>query len=254
MLTAPQYVEIFLLGVCGSVIGSIVGLGGGFVVIPLLRLAFNIEPSVVSGTSLVFVLANVAAGSIGYLRQKRVDLSIALPLSIGGVPGSVLGVVLVHRLSAAWFDYAYGGVLLFLFLLIMRRRTQESVADGTKTIAHNWPVAIAAGVLLGLVSSLFGIGGGIVTVPLLLVAARMRPHVVSATSGFVILLTAPVGIVAHAVSHDIDWIAAVPLVAGGLTGGWIAPGIARRLSARTLVTLLGVAVLAAVCGLVLRHI
>jgi uncharacterized membrane protein YfcA len=227
-------------------------MGGGFIVIPLLRLGFGVGPSVVAGTSLLFVLANVATSAIGYIKQKRVDFSLAVPISIGGVPGSIIGVLIVHRISAAWFDYAYGALLVALFFLIIRRSNADAHQTG-KTFAHIWGIAVGAGVVLGLFSSLFGIGGGIVMVPLLLVAAKLPPHVVSATSGFIILCTAPVGVIAHGLTGDIDWLVAVPLTLGGLAGGYIAPSIAKRISSPGLVKLLALALLVAAGGLVLKH-
>jgi uncharacterized membrane protein YfcA len=252
-LNPVEFIEIFLVGVVASIFGSIVGMGGGFIVIPLLRLGFGVAPSVVAGTSLLFVLANVATSAIGYIKQKRVDFSLAVPISIGGIPGSIAGVLIAHRISAAWFDYLYGALLVGLFFLVIRRRAHEAAAQHGKTFAHVWGIAIAAGVVLGLFSSLFGIGGGIVMVPLLLVAAKLPPHVVSATSGFIILCTAPVGVIAHGLTGDIDWLVAVPLTIGGLVGGYLAPYIAKRISSPGLVKLLAFALLVAAAGLVLKH-
>lgn len=223
-------------------------------VIPVLRFVFGVSPTVVSGTSLLFVVANVLSSSLGYIRQKRVDFGVSVPLALGGVPGSLLGVFFVHRVSARWFDLAYGCILLTLFVLVLRRRAQTSRPAGERTFAHNWAVAISSGVVLGVLSSLFGIGGGIVLVPLLLIAARMPPHIVSATSGFVVLCTAPVGVIAHALAGDIDWSAGAPLIAGGLVGGAIAPSIAKRTSSPTLVTLLAIALIVAAASLVLKHL
>lgn len=220
----------------------------------MLRLAFGVSPSVVSGTSLLFVTANVLTSSIGYLRQKRVDVSLAWPLVIGGLPGGILGVLLVHHVSAQWFDIAYGAVLLTNAVLVVRQRTQTSRAPFERTFAHSWPVGLSAGFLLGLLSSLFGIGGGIVLVPLLLIAARMAPHVVSATTGFVVLCTAPVGVAAHAYSGDVDWHAALPLIAGGLLGGTLGPPIAKRISSPRLVTLLALALIVAAASLIIRRL
>ena len=91
-------------------------------------------------------------------------------------------------------------------------------------------------------------------VPLLLLAARMPPHIVAATSALVITMTAPVGIIGHAYFGDIDWAIMVPLVIGGLVGGSMAPPVARRISSPALVTLLAIALIAAAAGLVLRHV
>jgi uncharacterized membrane protein YfcA len=82
----------------------------------------------------------------------------------------------------------------------------------------------------------------------------MPPHIVTATSAFVIALTSPVGVVAHAIAGDIDWFAAAPLIAGGLVGGALAPIVSKRVSSPRLVTLLAIALIGAALGLVLRHV
>ncbi len=228
-------------------------MGGGFIIVPVLRIALGVTPTIVAGTSLVFVLANVASSAVGYLRQKRVDLSLALPLVIGSLPGSIAGVLAVKRVNDTWFDVAYGIQLIVLAILVMRRRYVQSRPVGEKTFAHRYSVAIPAGFILGLLSSLYGIGGGVVMIPLLLIAARMPPHIVIGTTSLIVALTAPVGVIAHAVGGDVDWAAAVPLVIGGLIGGALAPLVAERVSSPRLITLLACALIAAALGLAARH-
>lgn len=200
------------------------------------------------------MLANVASSAVGYTRQKRVDFSLARPLTLGALPGSIIGVLAVKHVNATFFDVAYGLQLLIMALLVMRRRSVLSRAEGEKTFAHRYVVALPAGFVLGLLSSLYGVGGGVVMIPVFLLWARMPPHVVVATTSFIVALTAPVGVAAHALAGDIDWIAAVPLVTGGLVGGAVAPLVAQRVSSPRLITLLAIGLVAAALGLVARHV
>ena len=230
------------------------GLGGGFVVIPLLRVAFGVPPAQAAGTSLLLVFANTAASTFGYLRDRVVDLRLAVPLTISAVPGSIAGVLAVKRFSPTGFDMAYGVVLIVLAVLVLGRRRMTSRPVEERTFAHDPRVALAAGFGVGFFSSLFGIGGGVVLIPLLLILARMPPHVVTATSAFVITTTAPVGIVAHAIGHDVDWVFATPLLLGGIVGGSLGPPIAKRVSSPNLITLLATALILAAVGLAARHL
>ncbi len=219
-----------------------------------MRIALNIAPTTVAGTSLLFVLANVVSSAIGYARQKRVDFSLATPLAVGSLPGSILGVLAVKHVNATVFDVAYGAQLLIMAFLVVQRRSVLSRAAGEKTFAHRYVVAVPAGFVLGLLSSLYGVGGGVVMIPVFLLWARMPPHIVVATTSFVVALTAPVGVAAHALAGDIDWVAALPLVTGGLLGGAIAPLVAQRVSSPRLITLLAIGLVAAALGLVARHV
>jgi uncharacterized membrane protein YfcA len=176
-----------------------------------------------------------------------------LPLALGSIPGSIVGVVAVKHANETWFDVAYGIQLIILAVLVMRRRSVVSRPVGEKTFAHRWTVAVPAGFVLGLLSSLYGIGGGVVMVPLLLIGARMPPHIVVGTTALVVALTSPVGVIAHTLAHDVDWAAALPLVVGGLIGGSIAPLVAARVSSPRLITLLALALIAAAISLAVRH-
>ncbi len=245
---------LFAIGVAASIFGSIVGLGGGFVIIPVLRVAFGVPPAQVAGTSLLMVLANTGASTFGYLRNRVVDLRLALPFTLGAVPGSIAGVFAVKRFSPSGFDIAYGCLLIVLAVLVVRRRSVTSRPVGERTFAHDPRIGVIAGVGIGFFSSLFGIGGGVVMIPLLLIAARMPPHIVTATSAFVITMTAPVGVVTHALAGDVDWPFTLPLVAGGLVGGSIGPMIQKRVSSPRLITLLATALIVAALGLALRHL
>lgn len=253
-MTPLDALAIFAVGTLASIFGSLVGLGGGFVIIPVLRAFFGVPPAQAAGTSLVMVLANTAAATFGYVRNRVVDMELALPISLGAVPGSIAGVFAVKRFSPTGFDVAYGTLLILLAILVIRRRSVESRAPEDRSFAHDPRVGVIAGLGVGFFSSLFGIGGGVVMIPLLLIAARMPPHVVTATSAFVITTTAPVGVITHALGHDVDWIFTAPLVLGGVVGGSVGPMIAKRISSPVLVTLLAVALICAAIGLALRHL
>jgi hypothetical protein len=245
---------LFAVGVGASILGSLVGLGGGFVIVPVLRIAFGIPPAEAAGTSLLLVFANTASSTIGFLRHKMLDVRFALPYAIGAIPGSIIGVFAVQRSTPIGFDIAYGCVLLTNAILALRRRSIASRTGGDRTFAHDWRIAVIAGVGIGFFSSAFGIGAGVVMIPLLLLAARMPPLLVAATSAFVVTCASPIGIVVHALTGDVDWALALPLVAGGLVGGGIAPAIARRVSSPRLIVLLAGALILAAIGLVLRHV
>lgn len=219
----------------------------------MLRVAFGVPPAQAAGTSLLLVFANTAASTFGYMRDRVVDLRLAVPLTISAVPGSIVGVLAVKRFSPTGFDIGYGVVLIVLAVLVLGRRRMTSRPIEERTFAHDPRVALAAGFGVGFFSSLFGIGGGLVLIPLLLILARMPPHVVTATSAFVITTTAPVGIVAHAIGHDVDWVFATPLLLGGIVGGSLGPPIAKRVSSPNLITLLATALILAAVGLAARH-
>jgi uncharacterized membrane protein YfcA len=264
-------VTLVALGTIAGILGTIVGLGGGFVVVPVLRIVYGIAPATTAGISLVMVLANAVSGSFAYLRQRRADARIAGLIAITGIPASVLGTYLVGRVSFGGFDILYGAMLFYFFIDLMRRRRDpkkppplpvaglherrlvDAYGEEFRYLTST-PLILASGVALGFVSSFFGIGGGIIFVMVFIAMFRMPPHIVTATSTLAILLTSPAGVISHAVAHDIDWAFAVPLAAGGLMGGQLGPRIARRLSSTRLLSVLAMTVLLAALALILKHV
>jgi uncharacterized membrane protein YfcA len=254
-----QALELFGAGLFASIFGSMVGLGGGFLLVPLLRVVFNFGPAEAAGTSLVLVVANSASGALAYLLQKRVHVKIGAMLAVGGVPGSIIGALVVKRMSAAAFDWIFGIFLIAVAADMLlnrekRARAPRHVRDIAELKGMSYRAAVIAGFAVGLVSSLFGIGGGIIVVPTLLYFSELPTHAVSATSQFAILLTSPVGLAVHVAEHNIRFASAVPLVLGGLLGGPIGARLSLRLKSQQLLVLVATAMILAAASLALRHL
>jgi len=235
-----------------------VGLGGGFLMVPLLRLIFGMEPAEAAGTSLVLVFANSLSGSLAYLRQKRVDIRTGLLLALGGFPASIIGAVLVTRVSAVAFDALYAVFLIAVGTDLFLNR-EKRAANRREPASNEGPAikpwhAIALGIAVGFISSVFGLGGGVVVVPVLLYLSTLPAVSISATSQFAILLTSPVGLASHLVLHDVSLGYALPLVAGGLLGGQIGAKAASRMSPGALMRVLAIALVAAALALVGKHV
>jgi uncharacterized membrane protein YfcA len=193
-----------VLGFLIGALGTLIGAGGGFLLVPLLLLGYHLPPPDAVGTSLALVFLNALSGTIAYLRQRRVDLGLGWKFAAATVPGAVGGAYLTRTLSSGVFSAAFGTVLLGIAALLAlgktappssRARRREVVDAGGQ--AHVYRVDTWKGVLVSLVvgvlSSLFGIGGGIIHVPFLIVALGLPVHVATATSHFVLSISALVG-------------------------------------------------------------
>ena len=264
--------QLFVLAVCAATIGSLAGLGGGFLVTPVLRIFYHLPPDQAAGLSLVMVTANVLSASIAFLRQGRVLLALAIPMGIAAIPGSIAGALLVHLSPGNLFDFLYAGMLAMTIVDLLRRgkraelgvhRTLPWGVERTFTdrvtglsfaYSRSLPVALATGVTTGFLSSFFGIGGGILVVPVLLKIFGIPAHVVSASSHLVILFSAPFGVVAHALAGDVDWRSGASLAAGGIAGGQLGAAISKRISATWIVRILALVLAFAAFGLVASHL
>ncbi len=261
-----------LLGLVAAAIGSLAGLGGGFIVAPALRVLFGFSPSAAAGTSLVLVLANVASASLAFYRQGRVDLKLGVTMGLLAIPGSIAGAFLVELAPAGWFDALYAFMLMFFAFDLWRRpavhakgRTarlpwgrERTFRDGTTgreyRYAESPPIAATAGVATGFLSSFFGIGGGVLVVPVLLRLFAMPAHIVSATSHTVILFSAPFGVATHALQGSVEWAAAIPLAAGGLAGGQIGARVSKYVSGPHLVRIVAIVLTLAALSLIGDHV
>jgi hypothetical protein len=259
------------IGALAATIGSLAGLGGGFVVAPVLRIFFHLPPEQAAATSLVLVLANVSSASIAFLRQGRVDLRLAMTMGLLAIPGSILGAQLVKLAPSAWFDLMYAGLLAIFAIGLLRRDTRpadrgrgtlpwavprsfhDPVTGDDYTYVESPPIAAAAGIATGFLSSFFGIGGGILVVPVLLRAFAMPAHIVAATSHLIILYSAPFGVATHAFEGDINWFDALPLAAGGIAGGQLGASLSRRISGPVLVRIVAGVLTAAAISLIVQH-
>jgi uncharacterized membrane protein YfcA len=188
---------------------------------------------VLTAISLTVAFVNALSGSVAYARMRRIDERAGLVFAAAGVPGAIAGARLTSLLDRRTFDPLLGAVLVLaggvLFLQTTRATPPES-ATGTRTLIesdgtrHSYTPRIALGAVLslgvGFLSSLLGIGGGILHVPLMAYALGFPIHVATATSHFVLAIVVLAGVLAHAgtgtLRPGLERI--VPLALGALAG------------------------------------
>jgi uncharacterized protein len=251
--------ELFGAAFIASVCGSMVGLGGGFILVPILRLFLGFAPAYAAGTSLVLIVANSASGAFTYLLQKRVHLKVGLLIALGGIPGSALGAIISFHISAKLFDTILAALLVAVAVDMawnaerrMEGRHEHKRVSAIKGMSYRG--AVGLGFIVGIFSSLFGLGGGIILVPTFLYFSELPAHAISATSHFAILLTSPPGLIVHILQHDVVGRDVVPLIAGGLLGGPIGARLSLRLRSPQLLIAVAVALVVAAITLVWRQL
>lgn len=203
-MTGLDAVTRGVLGFAIGTFGTLIGAGGGFILVPLLLLGYHFPPPDAVGTSLSLVFLNALSGSIAYLRQRRVDLSLGWRFALATLPGAVAGAYVTRSLSSRAFGQAFGVVLIVVavFLFLGRTVGPSARADARRLIdasggTHHYRVDVWKGVVVslvvGVISSIFGIGGGIIHVPFLIVVLGLPVHVATATSHFVLSISAFAG-------------------------------------------------------------
>jgi len=261
--------KLALLPVVGFLVGSygtIVGAGGGFLLVPILLFLYPHEdPSRVTAISLAVIFFNAFSGTTAYARQRRVDYLSGVILSAAAVPGAVLGALATHRLGSGTFKLIFGLLLLAVSLTIIAQpqptrpartrvpghfRREVTDAEGnTYVFWYDVRLAVAITFVAGFVSSLLGIGGGIIHVPALVLLLGFPIHLATATSHFVLAVTVLSGSLVHLAAGEYGgaWqrtlLLAVGVVPGAQVGAWLSQRLGGPLIGRLLgLALLGVSV------------
>lgn len=235
--------EVLLLGFLGFMVGAfgtLVGAGGGFILVPILLLLYSDRPlEVITAMSLFVVLANAASGTVAYARLRRIDVRSGLAFAVATLPGTVAGALVVKQIDRDTFNLVLAvvlGLIGFYLLLPMPVATiRESLRgrgvvrrqivdlDGTMYCYAYWRwQGLGISGCVGFISSLLGIGGGIVHVPVMAIVLRFPVRVATATSQMVLGLMALQAVVTHFVLGTLRWdqtLAQAAMMAVGAIGG-----------------------------------
>jgi hypothetical protein len=219
------------LGFAAGILGSMIGLGGGIIVVPILTF-FGFPPTLAVSNSLFAAFSNAAGSTISYSRQKRIEYSLGLKLGLLTIPGTILGAYISSDVTPGIFKMLFGLVLISSAIYIfLRKKIETSEKSLTKQMIV---FVIAASFFAGIISSFFGIGGGIVFVPLMVVGIGMTMKKAAPTSQFILLFASLSGIIIHSILGHPDFLQAGLLAAGAFVGGIIGARISLDIKERSL--------------------
>ncbi|MDE0347704.1 MAG: sulfite exporter TauE/SafE family protein [Boseongicola sp.] len=267
-----------LLGLGGfvGVLSGMFGVGGGFLMTPLLFF-IGIPPAVAVATEANQIVASSFSGALAHLKRRTVDLKMGVVLLAGGLAGAALGVQIFNALKAIGqvellvrlcyvaFLGTIGGLMLVESLKAIRRsrtgrpaqRSRKSqlvnalpfkVKFRTSGIYISVIPPVAVGILVGVLAAIMGVGGGFIMVPAMIYVLGMPTKVVVGTSLFQIMFVTGFTTLLHATTnYTVDVVLAVLLLVGGVVGAQVGTRIGARLQAEQLRILLSLIVLA-VCG------
>jgi uncharacterized membrane protein YfcA len=254
---------LFALGVGIGVLGTLIGAGGGWMIVPLLLLGFHFTPQQAVGTSLAVVFLNALSGSIAYMVQRRVLYTTGLAFAAATIPGALLGAWMVQFLNSRWFSALFGGFLLCIAVFLHRgqrlffaRRPSAYVnASDLKSIrSPTLRLGIVISFLVGAFSSLFGVGGGIIHVPFLIVVLGIPVHTATATSHFVLAITSLTGSLIFLRQGQVHLAVAASMGFGVLIGAQGGAFLSTRMPGEPIRRLLAAALAIFAVRLVLRAI
>ncbi len=263
------------LGAAVGILSGMFGVGGGFLLTPLLMFS-GIPPAIAVATGANQIVASSVSGALVQWRRGNIDFRMGLVLIAGGVVGAFAGVFLVKLLSrlghaGIFISLVYVtflgviGSLMFVESLraILRTRSgkpSQKRKPGEHTWIHGLPLKmrfhrsrlyisaippLVIGAIVGLLASVLGVGGGFIVVPAMIYLLRMPTNVVIGTSLFqIIFITAVITILYATLNQTLDVVLAFILVIGGVIGGQIGANTGQRMKGEHLRILLAMMVLA----------
>jgi uncharacterized membrane protein YfcA len=263
-------------GVAAGVFGSLLGLGGGLLIVPLLTIVFGLPLREAVGVSLVCVIVTSSASASVFLERRQANLRLGMTLELFTAMGAIAGGLVAFLLDERVLAGLFAVVLVYVAWTMARgpkaapdteppagvedtlggvpdeapslaaapAATRGRTAAFTDTLGNvqRLPAGLAGSVLAGVVSALLGIGGGIVKVPVMHLVMGVPLRIATATSNLMIGITASASAIVYLLRGGIDVYAAAPTAVGVFVGATIGSRLAGRVHVR-LLRLLFVAVL-----------
>lgn len=275
---AELSVNLFTLLAIGAAVGflsGMFGVGGGFLITPLLIL-YNIPPAVAVGTGANQVIATSLSGALAHYKRRTIDFKLGLVLLIGGLIGSTIGAY-VFSLLRRWgqldlvisllyvaFLGTVGSLMLWesISTALRNRNGTEALATGNparEIWVHRLPFkvrfevsriyisiipVIAIGIFIGFLSAIMGVGGGFIMVPAMIYILKVPTNVVVGTSLFQIIFVSAYTTMIHATANNtVDVVLASCLMIGGVAGAQYGANVGQKLRGEQLRALLALLVI-----------
>ena len=262
-MESANYLALIAMGVGVGAYGTLIGAGGGFVLMPVLLLLFpNESPELLTSISLATVFFNALSGSEAYGLMKRIDYRSGLLFSIATIPGAILGALNTAYVPRRLFDLIFGVLLVLaaIFLTFKRREHGHSCAPPfmqrfcvtrhmvdthgeVYDYSFNYLLGMLISLFVGYVSSFLGIGGGIIHVPALSYLLGFPIHVATATSHFILAIMALTGTLVHIATgtftHGVH--RTIALSIGVLAGAQIGARLSEKIRGRWIIRGLAIA-------------
>jgi len=240
---------------CGAgLLGALLGLGGGIIVVPALTLLLGVDIRYAIGASVVSVIATSSGAAAAFVREHMTNLRVAMFLELGTTSGALAGAFLAGHVPTRWLFVVFGLVLGYSALAMLRARHEargeappdaladrlglhgeyrDAATEGVVRyrVAHTG-LGLALMAVAGMVSGLLGVGSGALKVPAMDLAMRLPIKVSTATSNFMIGVTAAASAGVYFARGDIDPFVAAPVAAGVLLGALVGSRVLPRAKSR----------------------
>ena len=242
MLVVELVAAMFLISIVAGLVGSLVGLGGGVVVIPILTIVFGVDIHFAIGASIISVIATSSGAAATYVKDKMTNLRVGMFLELGTTAGAIFGALIAAYVDSVALELVFGTILLVSLVPLIRQigediphnpelegfakrlsltGSYEEIDGSVVNYNATRPGRGLAGmVVAGLVSGLLGIGSGTFKVLSMDLAMKLPMKVSTTTSNFMIGVTAAASAGIYFVRGDVDPVIVAPVALGILIGAF----------------------------------
>ena len=225
-----QLLILAVLGVFGGMLAGVAGVGGGIVFVPTLVYVADWDIKEAVAASLVIIIFSSISGTIRNQRgQDPVDWRTAFILSSTLAPATLIGVYIASVSSSTVVQVVFAAILLALVYPTARGRPE--IDPNAKRIPI--PLVLVAGVFIGALSGLVGVGGGVVMVPLMMLGMGLSTKRAVSTSLAVVMFAGIVGSIGYIATGFSDLLSLPPLIVGSMIGAWLGVRLRERLPDKT---------------------
>ncbi len=255
----------FGIAVLAGLLGSLVGIGGGIIVVPALTLLFGIDIHFAIGASIVSVIATSSGAAAAYVRERMTNLRVAMALEVATTTGALTGAFIAGMVGGRWLFLIFGAMLGYSAIMMIKKRHEvdhlnrpkdrladrlrlhdsyydEAVGQQIHYRVSRTPLGFALMWVAGVSSGLLGIGSGALKVPAMDLAMGLPIKVSSATSNFMIGVTAAASAGVYFTRGDVNPFIAAPVAVGVLIGATVGSRLLGKAKSRS-IRLLFVAIL-----------
>jgi uncharacterized membrane protein YfcA len=241
-------------GIATGLFGSLLGLGGGILIVPLLTLGFGLPLLTAVGVSLICVIVTSGAAAGVYLERRVANLRLGMALELFTATGAMFGGLIAFAIPERVLEGLFAALLLYVSITMIRRREPAPAAPGLPAepggggalrsftdrlsgpdyVVRRYPAGVAGSIFAGVMSALLGIGGGLIKVPLMHIVMGVPLRVATATSNLMIGITASASAIIYILRGGIQAYVAAPTAIGVFVGASIGSRVAARIDLRLL--------------------
>jgi uncharacterized protein len=259
-----EYLMFAGIGIIIGAYGTLIGAGGGFILMPILLILFpERSAEMLTSISLAVVFFNAASGSYSYIKMKRLDYKAAFIFALATIPGAVLGALSTAYINRIIFNYVFFALLtimgVYLFIKPVRvlnpnkqhpsSHTKSVITDAegiTHTYSYNMKIGIFISIGVGYLSSLLGIGGGIIHVPAMVNLLDFPVHIATATSHTVLAIMALAGTIVHILQGSFDkqsYFITIAVAIGAIIGAQAGARLSNKVHGKWIIRGLAIALI-----------